>query len=99
MYQHFPHLHNHGVLPPGYYIHSGQLLNTMTVTQPNYYIKLEPIYFDHLMLHLNKRIQVSTINEKLTGVLTGVAVDHLQLTVEGVNYHIRFENITYFRLA
>lgn len=90
---------NDQLIPPGYYIHSSKLLNTMKVTDPTYSIKLEPIFFDHLMLHLNKKLLIKTINEKLEGTLTGVAVDHLQLTIEGIDYHIRYDHVIYFRLA
>ncbi|MEB1808601.1 MAG: YuzF family protein [Bacillaceae bacterium] len=98
MYYNYSNYRNQ-VLPPGYYIHSNQLKETMKATQPTYSINFEPIFFDHLMLHLNERLQVTTINEKLVGELTGVAVDHLQLTINDVDYHIRYEHIIYFRLA
>ncbi|MCP8615399.1 DUF2642 domain-containing protein [Salirhabdus salicampi] len=99
MYQNIPHTHNTGLLPPGYYMHSPNLKNTMKSTNPSYHIDLEPVFHEHLMLHLNQRVQVATINEKLTGKLSGVAIDHLQLTVDGVDYHIRFEHVIYFKLA
>lgn len=99
MYQTFSHLYGQGILPPGYYMYSDQLANTMKSTQPGYSVKFDPIFFDHLLLHLNKKIQVTTTNEKLVGILTGVAVDHLQLTIDDVDYHIRIQHVIYFRLA
>lgn len=86
-------------LPPGYYIHSDQLPNTMKATRPTYWVNFEPIFFDHLMLHLNKKLKVKTVNETLVGVLTGVAVDHFQLTVDSVDYHIRNEQTIHFSMA
>ena len=84
-------------LPPGKYVHSTQLQTTMNTTSPTYWVTMEPIFFDHLLLHLNKDIRVVTAGESLEGTLTGVAIDHLQLTINGVNYHIRLPHIIYFR--
>ena len=84
-------------LPPGKYVHSTQLQTTMNTTSPTYSVTMEPIFFDHLLLHLNKDIRVVTASESLEGTLTGVAIDHLQLTTNSVNYHIRFPHIVYFR--
>ena len=84
-------------LPPGYYMHSQMLHQTMNTTLPTYTIQMEPIFFDHLLLHLNKKIQVVLINGTLEGILTGVAIDHLQLTIDGENYHVRYPNVMYFK--
>lgn len=92
------HVENpHGLLPPGEYIYSNQLPTTMKFTSPSYSIVMEPIFFDHLMLHLNQNIRVVTVTEALVGKLTGVAIDHLQLTINGENYHIRYPYIIYFK--
>lgn len=99
MYPNYYYRHNQSALPPGYYIHSDQLVDTLQVTKPIYSVNFEPIFFDHLMLHLNKKLKVQTINETLVGELTGVAVDHFQLTIDGVDYHIRNEHTVHFSMA
>jgi hypothetical protein len=97
-YSNVPLPNTHGI-PPGYYMYSNQLIKTMNITQPNYWVRFEPIFFHHLMLHLNKKLIVKTINETLEGILNGVAVDHLQLNINNVDYHIRIEHVIHFRLA
>lgn len=86
-------------LPPGDYVYSHQFVQNMNAMSPNYSIIIEPVFFDHLMMHKNKRIKVVTLNETLEGILTGIAIDHLQLTINGENYHIRYQHITYFKKA
>lgn len=99
LYQNYYYRQHHTELPPGYYIHSEQLPHTIKATNPTYWVSFEPIFFDHLMLHLNKKIKVKTVNETLVGVLTGVAIDHFQLTIDGVDYHIRNEHTIHFSMA
>jgi hypothetical protein len=84
-------------LPPGKYVYSPQLQTTLNQTTPTYWVTMEPIFFDHLMLHLNKKVRIVTVTEALEGTITGVAIDHVQLTIDDIDYHIRFEHIIYFR--
>lgn len=90
----FSHLQS--FLPPGKYIYSSNFPSVMKQLSPIYTIPIKPVYFDHLLLHLNKNILVVTLNGPLEGELTGVAIDHLQLTIGDYNYHINYSNITYF---
>jgi hypothetical protein len=47
----------------------------------------------------NKKIKVVLVNGSLEGMLTGVAIDHLQLTIDGENYHVRYPQVVYFKKA
>jgi hypothetical protein len=82
-------------------MYSNLLPHTMITTSPAYTIKMEPIFFDHLLLHLNKnkKIRVVLVNGSLEGMLTGVAIDHLQLTIDGENYHVRYPQVVDFKKA
>lgn len=80
-------------------MYSNLLPHTMMTTSPAYTIKMEPIFFDHLLLHLNKKVKVVLVNGSLEGMLTGVAIDHLQLTIDGENYHVRYPQVVYFKKA
>lgn len=84
-------------LPPGKYMYSPQFPQMMQQLSPVYMIPTEPVFVDHLMMQLNKPITVVTVAETLAGTLTGVAVDHLQLTINDVDHHIRYQHIIYFK--
>ncbi|MRH42749.1 DUF2642 domain-containing protein [Aquibacillus halophilus] len=86
-------------LPPGVYVYTSELPEMMEKNQPSYSINLEPVWLNHLLMHLNKDLQVVTVSGTLEGKLTGAAVDHLQLTVQGIDYHIRYPHVVYFRKA
>ncbi|OAS83031.1 DUF2642 domain-containing protein [Metabacillus sp. KUDC1714] len=47
----------------------------------------------------NKKIKVVLVNGSLEGMLTGVAIDHLQLTIDGENYYVRYPQVVYFKKA
>ncbi|WP_169908248.1 DUF2642 domain-containing protein [Metabacillus halosaccharovorans] len=48
-------------------------------------------------MQMGKKIRVVTIHgQQLDGKVTGVAIDHLQLTIGDLNYHIKFASIIYF---
>ncbi len=68
------------------------------VPQPNQYVSsLNPIYVDHLSRHKGEHIIVTTTAGKVEGKLTGIATDHIQLTVaEKRALHIRIEQIVFF---
>ncbi len=85
------------MLPPGYYVHSPGFPAMMNNLCPAYWVQVEPVFLDHLHMNLGKRLEVATVIGPLTGTLTGIAVDHLQLTVNQTNYHIRYAHIVYFK--
>lgn len=68
------------------------------VPQPTQYVTpLDPVYVDHLSRHENQHIVVMTTAGKVEGVLTGVAVDHIQLNIsEEKAVHIRISEIVFF---
>jgi putative effector of murein hydrolase len=86
-------------LPPGYYFYSNQFPAMMSTLSPTYTIVAVPVFMNHLMQQNGKNITVVTVNGTLEGLLSGIAVDHLQLTVNGVNHHIRYPHIVYFKEA
>jgi hypothetical protein len=69
-----------------------------SVPQPTQYVTpLDPVYVDHLSRHKDQYMVVMTTAGKVEGVLTGVAVDHIQLNVsEEKAVHIRISQIVYF---
>lgn len=68
-----------------------------SVPQPTQYITLlDPVFVDHLSRHEGQRIVVVTTAGKLEGVLTGVAVDHIQLSIDEKALHIRIAQIVHF---
>lgn len=69
-----------------------------SVPQPTQYVTpLEPVYIDHLSRHESQHIVVITTAGKFEGVLTGVAVDHIQLNItEEKAVHIRIAQIVSF---
>ncbi|PMC36671.1 hypothetical protein CJ195_14675 [Bacillus sp. UMB0899] len=89
---------NHNpVLPPGKYVYSSNFPVMMKQLSPTYNVPTEPVFMEHLLMQMEKKIRVVTIHgQQLDGVVTGVAIDHLQLTIGDSNYHIRFPNIIYF---
>lgn len=96
MMQGYPYNNQHVALPPGKYMYSNNFPSIMQQLSPTYIVPTEPVYFEHLLMHVGKTIRVVTTNGTLEGKVTGVAIDHLQLTIDDFNYHIRFPQITYF---
>lgn len=94
--QHIQPANYNSFLPPGKYAYSNNFPAIMKQLSPVYSISTEAVFIDHLMMNLNRAIQVVTTNGSLEGILTGVAIDHIQLTVGEFNYHIRIQHITYF---
>ncbi|WP_050182826.1 DUF2642 domain-containing protein [Domibacillus robiginosus] len=84
------------LLPPGQYLYSPQFPSIMQHLSPVYTVQAEPVFLDHLLMHSGKTIQVVTTGGLLTGKLTGVAIDHLQLTIDNVHHHIRYPHIISF---
>ncbi|WP_223292236.1 DUF2642 domain-containing protein [Salipaludibacillus neizhouensis] len=66
--------------------------------QPTQYVTpLDPVFVDHLSRHENEQIIVTTTAGKIEGVLTGVAVDHIQLNLsDDKAVHIRVSQIVSF---
>lgn len=83
-------------VPPGQYGYSSALPPIMQALTPSYVVAAEPVFMDHLLMHVDSDIVIQTVRETLKGRLAGVAIDHLQLNVNGVPHHIRFEHIVYF---
>ncbi|MCI3923672.1 YuzF family protein [Paenibacillus sp. TRM 82003] len=71
----------------------------MNAIAPTYVTKAEPVFLDHLLMQVDQEIAVQTVRETLKGRLAGVAIDHLQLNVNGVPHHIRLEHVVYFSKA
>ncbi|MFD2680333.1 DUF2642 domain-containing protein [Bacillus seohaeanensis] len=69
-----------------------------SIPQPTQYVTpLDSVYVDHLSRHQGQHMVVMTTAGKVEGVLTGVAVDHIQLNVsEEKAVHIRISQIVYF---
>ncbi|WP_437832180.1 DUF2642 domain-containing protein [Niallia taxi] len=63
---------------------------------PSYTVSTEPVFFDHLLMIIEKNIRIVTTNGTFDGILSGVAIDHIQLTVGEAHYHIRIPHIVYF---
>lgn len=61
-----------------------------------YVTLVEPTFIEHLMKHKGKKIVVTTTAGKLEGILSGIAVDHLQLTLDGKAAHVRIAQTVYF---
>lgn len=92
-------LHGSVPLPPGQYPYSPALPQIMNALAPSYVIPAEPVFMDHLLMHVDQNVRIQTITGPLVGKLAGVAVDHLQVNVDGVAHHVRFAHITYFAKA
>jgi hypothetical protein len=92
----YPYRNQNFALPPGKYIYSSNFPIMMQQLSPSYIVPTEPVYMEHLLMHLGKTIKVVTINGQLDGKVTGVAIDHVQLTIGDSDYHIRYPNIIYF---
>ncbi|MEM1504851.1 DUF2642 domain-containing protein [Domibacillus sp. 8LH] len=99
MVQEYPNPPQHSLLPPGHYLYSPQFPAIMQQLSPVYTVTAEPVFLDHLLMHSGKTIQVDTTGGLLTGKLTGVAIDHLQLTINDVHHHIRYPHIISFSMA
>ncbi|MZP30435.1 DUF2642 domain-containing protein [Heliobacterium undosum] len=68
------------------------------VPQPSQYVSLiDPVFIDHVTRHMGQQMTVMTTAGKLEGVLTGVAVDHIQLNIDKDKaLHVRIAQIVYF---
>ncbi len=85
------------MLPPGKYVYSSHFPAMMKQLSPTYNVPTEPVFMEHLLMQMGKKIRVVTIHgQQLDGKVTGVAIDHLQLTIGDLNYHIKFASIIYF---
>lgn len=80
----------------GHYSHISNFKDTVKSSSPTYTIPTKPVFFDHLLMNLGKTITAVPINESLKGKLTGVAIDHQQLSIGDLKHHIGFPQITYF---
>lgn len=94
--QPYPYRTPYWSIPPGKYNHSDNLLEMMQSIAPIYTIPTEPVFFDQLLKNVGKTIRIVTLNGSFEGKLTGVAIDHLQLTIGDANYHVRFAHISFF---
>lgn len=104
--------HNHFGYPappagyaPGYYayppphpIPPNYAPRTPAIPQPAHYATLvEPAFIEHLLRHKGAKVVIMTTAGKVDGILSGVAVDHLQLTVgDHKALHIRLAEVVYF---
>jgi len=62
-----------------------------------YVTALDPVFVDHIGRHKGLAISVMTTAGPLSGILSGIAVDHIQLTLENNRaLHIRIAQIVYF---
>lgn len=62
-----------------------------------YMTSLDPVFVDHIGRHKGLSVSIMTTAGLLSGVLSGIAVDHIQLTLEGNRVvHIRIAQIVYF---
>ncbi|PYF08397.1 DUF2642 domain-containing protein [Ureibacillus chungkukjangi] len=94
---HSPRNQNHNLaVPPGQYKYSNHFPQVMQQLSPTYTVATEPVFFDHLLMNVGKSIRVVTLNDTLEGTLSGVAIDHIQLTIGEEHYHIRIQHISYF---
>ncbi|WP_145040429.1 DUF2642 domain-containing protein [Paenibacillus sp. Y412MC10] len=66
--------------------------------QPAHYAALvEPAFIDHLLRHKGAKMVIMTTAGKVEGILSGVAVDHLQLTIgDNKALHLRLAEVVYF---
>jgi hypothetical protein len=94
--QGYPYRNQALATPPGKYVYSSNFPLMMQQLSPSYMISTEPVFMEHLLINLGKTIKVVTTHGQLEGKITGVAIDHVQLTIGDFNYHIRFPNIIYF---
>ncbi|TRZ38896.1 DUF2642 domain-containing protein [Niallia circulans] len=89
-------VHSQSLLPPGHYKYSQQFPNIIQQLSPSYTVSTEPVFLDHLLMNIEKNIRIVTTMGTLDGILSGVAIDHIQLTVGKAHYHIRYPHIVYF---
>ncbi|MGG6310341.1 DUF2642 domain-containing protein [Paenibacillus macerans] len=67
------------------------------VPQPNQYVtRLDPVFVDHLSRHKGRPISLMTTAGKLEGILSGIAIDHVQLSMDHKAIHVRIAQIVYF---
>ncbi|UFU01108.1 hypothetical protein KO561_09300 [Radiobacillus kanasensis] len=58
MLENYPQMNHQVPLPPGYYMYSTNFPSMMNQISPTYTIPTKPVYVDHLLMYLNKTIQV-----------------------------------------
>ncbi|RJE87807.1 DUF2642 domain-containing protein [Paenibacillus sp. 1011MAR3C5] len=62
-----------------------------------YVTSLDPVFVDHIGRHKGQAVSIMTTAGLLSGELSGIAVDHIQLTLESNRaVHIRMAQIVYF---
>jgi hypothetical protein len=61
-----------------------------------YVSQLDPVYVDHLSRHKGQHIVVMTTAGEVEGILSGIAVDHVQLSLGEKAFHVRIDQIVYF---
>jgi hypothetical protein len=61
-----------------------------------YFTQLDPVFIQHMSRHQGQEIALMTTDERVEGVLAGVAVDHVQLNLKDRAIHIRISQIIYF---
>ncbi|MFS0869189.1 DUF2642 domain-containing protein [Paenibacillus xylanilyticus] len=67
------------------------------IPQPGEYVtSLEPVFVQHLSRHQGQTFTIMTTVGEITGVLAGVAIDHIQINAEHRSLHIRIAQIVYF---
>ncbi|TLS53581.1 DUF2642 domain-containing protein [Paenibacillus antri] len=86
-------------VPPGKYMYTPELPHLMQALRPTYWVVTEPVFMDHLLMHVDQKIRLETAAGPLAGTLAGVAVDHVQIDVNGVPHHVRLSQIVYFTKA
>lgn len=71
---------------------------TPAIPQPMHYATLvEPVFIDHLLRHKGAKVVIMTTAGKVEGILSGVVVDHVQLTIgDNKALHIRMAEVVYF---
>ncbi|PZD94450.1 hypothetical protein DNH61_18845 [Paenibacillus sambharensis] len=85
-------------LQVGYQPAAGTVIGAIPVVpQPHHYgLSYEPVFVDHLSRHTGQQIGVVTTAGRVEGILSGVAVDHIQLNAGGKALHMRIAQIVYF---
>ncbi|SDJ82044.1 DUF2642 domain-containing protein [Sediminibacillus albus] len=90
------------IVQPAYVNHmpspSTPVYSVPALPQPTQYTSpFEPVYVDHLSRHQGKQISVVTTAGTVEGILSGVAVDHIQLNLSETRaVHVRIAQIVYF---
>lgn len=84
--------------PPAAAYHAPHATRTSAVPQHvNYVTFVEPTFMEHLLKHKGTKMTVVTTAGKVEGILSGIAADHIQLTVgDNKALHIRLAQVVYF---